>query len=899
MELEIGSKYKFHQQFCTVRYKGETQFAPGNWIGIELAEPNGKSNGTIDGVKYFDCKPNHGLFVKESQIKPLHSDEDYRFFYSQLIDTNDSFIRNSIHTHSLLAEKISNEKDFKEKKIETLSSYLQDPTSIDQLENANQDIQSLNQDIEIFKKSLEKKSQSTLKSQELVDKLSKELDERNNRVQVQSDNELRNQIETLKQELEKEQKKRSELQKQNQQLQKDIISVHGQILKENDSLKSSLQRRDRKIRRVERSRMKILRGYSHFEVTDQTTQKSEKDKEEEEEDKEREKLKESKKNLKKKLKTLKQILEMEQSKNEQKVELGEILGVEDQKNHSLWVAKVLKKHTKILEYRERMRKKSGKVTFGRLKESSKTEVQEVLSKDVVDSLIIQYFNFYGRNEVANFISEETGVDLQFEFAQNETKIVELLKLGIIDMEHLWDERINENARFGEISDVEFNQDREKLGFELTFDDDVSIWDEPPDNNDNIRYNKELVEKLGGDPSKNFLNTISAANLNKLIEKLTYEKNADTQFIKAFLITFQNMITPERLLFKLIQRFRVPKPKEDEKLQEWNTKRAAIQAKVSEVIRLWIEQFYEEFEPKLISHLETFIDNYVVIENPQVAKKLKNAIKVQQLIQSGTISRKRKTTSKPPVEPKVPKNIFARDFGLSDLSVEEFARQTTLFVFEIYRKISPTELVTQAWSKAKLHHKAKNVLFLIKKFNEIVGYISTQILLPKKPKQRAKQMIRFIKIGEHFFQMHNYDCTMAVIAALTNASVSRLNITKEEVPEKYWKKYNQLETATSSDNGYKEYRALLKKTEPPGIPYLGVFLTDITFICDGSESKIDGLLNISMRKILFNTISEIQRFQQEDYPFQAVDQVQNLLNNTLPFKDENKLYKKSLKREPRK
>lgn len=52
-----------------VRFCGATSFSQGKWIGIELFEPNGKNDGSVQGVKYFNCKPNCGVFVRPSQVK--------------------------------------------------------------------------------------------------------------------------------------------------------------------------------------------------------------------------------------------------------------------------------------------------------------------------------------------------------------------------------------------------------------------------------------------------------------------------------------------------------------------------------------------------------------------------------------------------------------------------------------------------------------------------------------------------------------------------------------------------------------------------------------------------------------------------------------------------------------
>ena len=52
-----------------VRFYGATSFAPGKWVGVELSDPIGKNDGTVQDVKYFTCKPKHGMFLRPSQVK--------------------------------------------------------------------------------------------------------------------------------------------------------------------------------------------------------------------------------------------------------------------------------------------------------------------------------------------------------------------------------------------------------------------------------------------------------------------------------------------------------------------------------------------------------------------------------------------------------------------------------------------------------------------------------------------------------------------------------------------------------------------------------------------------------------------------------------------------------------
>ena len=50
----------------TLRFLGPTDFAAGEWAGVELDAPIGKNDGTVGDRKYFECKPKFGLFA------PLH-----------------------------------------------------------------------------------------------------------------------------------------------------------------------------------------------------------------------------------------------------------------------------------------------------------------------------------------------------------------------------------------------------------------------------------------------------------------------------------------------------------------------------------------------------------------------------------------------------------------------------------------------------------------------------------------------------------------------------------------------------------------------------------------------------------------------------------------------------------
>lgn len=73
--LGLGTIVEVPQGRGVVRFSGATSFSTGKWIGIELYHPNGKNDGSVNGVSYFTCKPNFGVFVRPSLIKATFGSE--------------------------------------------------------------------------------------------------------------------------------------------------------------------------------------------------------------------------------------------------------------------------------------------------------------------------------------------------------------------------------------------------------------------------------------------------------------------------------------------------------------------------------------------------------------------------------------------------------------------------------------------------------------------------------------------------------------------------------------------------------------------------------------------------------------------------------------------------------
>ncbi|KAJ4306698.1 Dynactin, 150 kDa isoform [Collariella sp. IMI 366227] len=71
-ELAVGQKIQLSDgRNGTIRYVGQTAFAQGDWVGIELDDATGKNDGTVQGERYFDCEMGYGMFVRPSTVTVL------------------------------------------------------------------------------------------------------------------------------------------------------------------------------------------------------------------------------------------------------------------------------------------------------------------------------------------------------------------------------------------------------------------------------------------------------------------------------------------------------------------------------------------------------------------------------------------------------------------------------------------------------------------------------------------------------------------------------------------------------------------------------------------------------------------------------------------------------------
>uniref|UniRef100_A0A8C1PH12 CAP-GLY domain containing linker protein 2 n=1 Tax=Cyprinus carpio TaxID=7962 RepID=A0A8C1PH12_CYPCA len=69
-----------------IAYLGETQFSPGQWAGVVLNDLVGKNDGSVNGVRYFECQALQGIFTRPSKLtrQPIGDGSDEQQQNAQL-----------------------------------------------------------------------------------------------------------------------------------------------------------------------------------------------------------------------------------------------------------------------------------------------------------------------------------------------------------------------------------------------------------------------------------------------------------------------------------------------------------------------------------------------------------------------------------------------------------------------------------------------------------------------------------------------------------------------------------------------------------------------------------------------------------------------------------------------
>uniref|UniRef100_A0A1I7VA89 CAP-Gly domain-containing protein n=1 Tax=Loa loa TaxID=7209 RepID=A0A1I7VA89_LOALO len=99
--LEIGDRVIVSGgKYGRLRFLGNTDFKEGVWAGIELDQPLGKNDGSVQGKRYFTCKAPYGLFATALKVSRAPEQTSTKF---KIRHTKTSALRQRSGSHESLS----------------------------------------------------------------------------------------------------------------------------------------------------------------------------------------------------------------------------------------------------------------------------------------------------------------------------------------------------------------------------------------------------------------------------------------------------------------------------------------------------------------------------------------------------------------------------------------------------------------------------------------------------------------------------------------------------------------------------------------------------------------------------------------------------------------------------
>ncbi|XP_059917999.1 ras-specific guanine nucleotide-releasing factor 1-like [Gadus macrocephalus] len=235
----------------------------------------------------------------------------------------------------------------------------------------------------------------------------------------------------------------------------------------------------------------------------------------------------------------------------------------------------------------------------------------------------------------------------------------------------------------------------------------------------------------------------------------------------------------------------------------------------------------------------------------------------------------------------------------NLSALEIAEQLTLLDHLVFKVIPYEEFFGQGWMKNDKNEKTPYIMKTTKHFNDTSNLIATEILLCEDVVTRVAVIEKWVAVADICRCLHNYNAVLEITSSLNRSSVFRLKKTWLKVSKQTKAVIDKLQKLVSSEGRFKNLREALKNCDPPCVPYLGMYLTDLAFIEEGTPNYTeDSLVNFSKMRMISHIIREIRQFQQTAYKIDHQPKATEYLLDKSTVLDEESMYEASLRIEPK-
>lgn len=424
--------------------------------------------------------------------------------------------------------------------------------------------------------------------------------------------------------------------------------------------------------------------------------------------------------------------------------------------------------------------------------------------------------------------------------------------------------------------------------------------------------------------------VTGGSLPALVERLTaHDSTPDSVFVSTFYLTFRLFATPVAFAEALVDRF--------DYVAESPHIAAPVRLRVYNVFKGWLESHWRNLQDEqALPTIQSFAADKLLPMLPAAGKRiLELATKVSStdrpLVPRLVSSMGKTSTSIAPyvsADTPLPAPMLSKSQShalkvwkmggnapsILDFTPLELARQFTIKEMNIFSTIMPDELLASEWMK-KTGSNAVNVKAMITLSTDLSNLVADSILESESDaKKRAVLIKHWIKIASRCLELNNYDSLMAIICSLNSSMITRLKKSWDMVSNKRKDELKVLQELVEPTKNHAVLRQRLHDHVPPCLPFVGTYLTDLTFVDIGNPSTktLPGcggdhdmtVVNFDKHCRTAKIIGELQRFQ---IPYRLVEVpelqewIQAQIVRVRSSADSNNVqqyYRKSLLLEPR-
>ncbi|EEA27944.1 Ras guanine nucleotide exchange factor bud5 [Talaromyces marneffei ATCC 18224] len=375
--------------------------------------------------------------------------------------------------------------------------------------------------------------------------------------------------------------------------------------------------------------------------------------------------------------------------------------------------------------------------------------------------------------------------------------------------------------------------------------------------------------------------VVGGSLRALIEKLTaHESTPDALFVSTFYLTFRLFASPMEFAEALAERY--------DYIGDTPNAAGPVRLRVYNIFKGWLETHWRhDCDIVALPFIIEFSKNKLMEALPNAGNRLVELAEKVSTADGAIVPRlvssigKTNTSIAQYVSPETPlpapvisksqlnllkqwKNTGSA-ISILDFDPMELARQITIKESRIFCSILPEELLATEWMK-KSGSLAVNVRAMSTLSTDLANLVADSILDMVEPKKRALLIKQWVKIANKCLELNNYDSLMAIICSLNSSTIVRLKKTWELVSQKTKTTLDSLKEVVDVSRNYAVLRQRLQNCAPPTLPFVGVYLTDLTFVDHGNPATRnlqDGgmtVINYDKHVKTAKIISELQRFQ---------------------------------------